>query len=389
MTLRPSSLPIVFATLGLSLSACEEKATDADLVSLAERIAVLESQVGDVSTDDGQDLAERVTALEDDLGEAQVDIVESTTLISENQVDIALNEEAILDVEGDLALAEADIAENESAISEANVAIAALEASVAALEATLATLDADLLALADEVGDNADAIDLLQDAYTDVLTQITDIDLAIAAIDVTAITELVDGVSEDLADMETDLDADIAAVEADVADLQGRGEVWLETGSGTGTCAQATVTTTSDRPLMVFAAVEASAVGSDGCSAAGSTSSFNICPASTSGLPAANTLGGSGIVTIDAENASGSWVVSESRTEQASYDYRPGYNTYTWGSAAGVGGWATYETGYLSINHDWTVPLNTVLDIPSAGTYIIDLGVSGFSGDCTLVVVQP
>ena len=48
-------------------------------------------------------------------------------------------------------------------------------------------------------------------------------------------------------------------------------------------------------------------------------------------------------------------------------------------------------TGYGNayISHNWTVPLQTVLNIPAAGSYIVDLDVTGISGACTLVVLQP
>ena len=383
MSSRTSMLPILLLPLGLTLTACEEKATDADMVALMERVAVLESQVGDVPTGDGDALSDRVTALEDDMGDAQESLVAANTLISENQIGVALNEEAILDVEEDLALTEGDIVENATAISENVTAIAEANAAIAGLQEQLGLIEADITALADEVGDNADEIAALQAAYGNVLTQITDIEMSISSIDLTAITALVDGVSEDLADMEADLTADMADIEAEVADLDGRGEVWYETGSGTGTCARATVTTTSDRPLMVFATVEASASGYDGCY---SSTSWTGCYDSSTTMPSVSSLGDSGTVTVDAQDSTGAFTFSESRTEQALYSYRPGYYLLPTGSYPA---YQIYETGYLSVAQDWTIPLNTVLDIPSAGVYTIDLDVTGFSGNCTLMVVQP
>jgi len=378
MTTHNPIIPIFLASIGLTLSACEEKAADADMVTLAERVAVLESQVGDVSTDDGGALADRVVALEDDLEEAQLGLTAANTLISESQIDIALNADAVSDVEADLTATEGDITANATAIVENTTAITEAMDAVATLEHLLGLVEADLAALADEVGDNDGDIAALQDAHGDLLAQLTGIEMSISSIDLTAITALVDGVSVDLADLETDLDADIADIEADVADLDARGDVWYETGSGTGTCARATVTTTSDRPLMVFATVEASSSGWGGCS----SGRWGDC-SSTSSTATTDSFGDSGTLTIDAQDTSGTFSYSESKTEQFLQSYRADYD-YGFGSSA----YYVY-TGYLSLAATWTVPLNTVLTIPSAGTYVIDLDVTDFSGDCTLVVVQP
>ena len=397
MSSRTSMLPILLLPLGLTLTACEEKATDADMVALMERVAVLESQVGDVPTGDGDALSDRVTALEDDMGDAQESLVAANTLISENQIGVALNEATIMDVEADLGLAEGDIVENSTAISEAGTAIAALEDSVGvmqelidAAQTSLTALGADFVSLAGDVARNGfaisdleSAVSSLEDAYGDLVSQVTSIEMTLAAIDITEVAALVDGVSEDLVDLEADVYADMAYIEADVADLDGRGEVWYETGSGTGTCARATVTTTLDRPLMVLATVTASVSDADGC-----TSSTNPgCYSTTGGpstppIPSTVSLGDSGTVTIDAQDSTGSYSYSESRTEQVSFTWRPHYDY--------VSGAYYYDySGYFGVSQDWTVPIHTVLNIPSAGTYTVDLDVTGFSGACTLVVVQP
>ena len=88
------------------------------------------------------------------------------------------------------------------------------------------------------------------------------------------------------------------------------------------------------------------------------------------------------IVTINAENAAGSWTDMDTTTSAMAISYTP-YLIGSFGAPPYTGIGNTY------ISHTWTVPLQTVLNIPAAGSYIVDLDVTGISGACTLVVLQP
>lgn len=88
----------------------------------------------------------------------------------------------------------------------------------------------------------------------------------------------------------------------------------------------------------------------------------------------------SGTVTVNAENASGTWTDTVSADAYLSEEFQPSWT---------FSGYSVAYSGYQSLSHTWTVPLQTVLDIPAAGDYIVDLDVTGISGTCRLVVLQP
>lgn len=168
----------------------------------------------------------------------------------------------------------------------------------------------------------------------------------------------------------------IASLEDEVASIDGSGSnaeaVWSGEGSGSGICARANVRVRSDRPLYVFATVEASMSGGGGCStpsACTPTTTFPSFTASTSGS-----------VTINAENSTGEWSDSVTTPVDMTMSYTPYYN---------VSGSYYYPSGAAYLSHSWTVPVQAVLEIPAPGDYIIDLDVSSVAGTCRLIVLQP
>ena len=265
---------------------------------------------------------------------------------------------------------QATITDQEATLAQNALAIAALEAAVGeggtiavrldALEAT----DATILAATDS---NTAAITRLRADLTDLDTSVVSLSSEIAALggDVLDAVSRVTALEGDV----TTLEGDIAALEAVVDAAAAAEAVWHDEGTGTGNCARANVSTTSARPLYVFATMEADFSAAGGCSS----------PPCTSGSPVSTTT--SGTVTINAEDSTGAWTDSVSATESMSVYFVPavvsGYYT------------GTQYSAYLSLGHTWTVPVQAVLEIPAAGDYIVDLDVTTFSGDCRLVVLQP
>jgi hypothetical protein len=85
---------------------------------------------------------------------------------------------------------------------------------------------------------------------------------------------------------------------------------------------------------------------------------------------------------LNAENAGGTWSDSASTSSSISTGFYPA--TVNASSSTYI----TYS-GYASTSLSWTIPIQTVLEIPAAGSYIVDLDVTGISGTCRLVVLQP
>jgi hypothetical protein len=243
---------------------------------------------------------------------------------------------------------------------------AALEEALTETQASLASTQADLAAANEEIGALQADLGAVQDA--------------VDSIDLDAVAALVSGLEGDL----TTLDARVAANEASIAGLGDRGGVWYEEGSGMGTCARVDVVTDSDRPLVFIATVESSASLSNQICTYYTNSSF--CSGYSSagaGSAASVSDGDSTTVAVVAANAGGtSFDETVSRTE--SYSNASSISAYG-------GSYLAYVRMTDSSSLSWTTPVQGVLEIPSAGTYTVEIQVTSTAtaGTCRLVVLQP
>lgn len=261
---------------------------------------------------------------------------------------------------------DARIAELEVTVTSQAALIESQAAALAALEVTVNDGDATLAARVDALDAAFGATSADVDARFTTLESVAETlqsDLGTLDGSVSSVTSSVALLDTALVALEDEVDAEA---------------VWSDEGSGAGSCARVNVTATSDRPLYVFATVEASASGGGGCSTI--PSATTTCDLGSS-VPMYETST-SGTVTVDAQSVRGPWDDSVSVEAGLESTFAP-YAYYSGGAAS------YYGNGYHSISHSWTIPVQAVLEIPSAGDYTVDLDVTGLSGDCRLVVLQP
>lgn len=156
----------------------------------------------------------------------------------------------------------------------------------------------------------------------------------------------------------------------------GAGGVWTGEGEGTGTCARVNVITESVAPLVVLGTVAVSTTASTAlCEASGGNGTCTYY-----GESSTDSAGGSALVTLSVENVGGQTlsVVDESRADFLDAGQVSG--------ASSSGAYRLLRSATLSRNE----PLVRVIEIPSPGSYTVELRVTGEStiGVCRLVVMQ-
>ena len=304
------------------------------------------------------DLGDRLSTLEGTVTAQAATIAQQAAVIDAQQSTIDAQAQAITTLEATV----------DDAASGVGARVGVLETSVGELATAVTDLDTAFT-------DHEAAIDELYDGLAGVGARVG----VLETTDSATATSLV-GLTTSAASVATA----ITTLQADVADLQassgsGGGGVWSDEGSGSGNCARANVTTTSAGPLYVFATVEASYSFSGGCTSGGYLGAPNLCGASSYTAIPNYYASLSGSVSVSAENAAGTWSDTSSTAVSRSTSLTPASSAYAYSA----------YSGRLSTSDTWTVPLQTVLNIPAAGSYIVDLDVTGISGACTLVVLQP
>jgi len=190
----------------------------------------------------------------------------------------------------------------------------------------------------------------------------------------TRVSTLEDGlasVGDEIDGLQAELDGVLSSID-DLEDAVGglptgsQGGTWWTTGSGTGTCAFLTVTTTSAEPVFVSATVNASYLQAQGQSVGGSVSA-SLTAASSDGVWTDDGISGATALTVNIPDEN--------------WNYTYAYTNYV--ITSGV------------------MPLTWAFEIPRAGTYILRLEVttsssassstgsaSASASDCTLLAWQ-
>ena len=198
-----------------------------------------------------------------------------------------------------------------------------------------------------------------------------DVQGSLEAVDVSAVEALVTDLEDDVSTIEER----VTSAEDSVLELSDRGGVWFEEGSGTGTCARVDVVTDSDRPLVAMAYIDSS-----------DSMSTSVCGISSSYCTSGNTSETSSTtVRLVTENVGGDTFTDSTDVTQELHVGTTNYHAL----------YGAYEYYYTrvgsSFRHGWTTPVTRVLEIPSAGSYTVEVQVesTATAGTCRLIVIQP